>query len=423
MASSLSPTQRRPQRLQLGDYLLALGCALTSVPYVLVAIHPGDVPPMTATAQMLLAWTLTVSALFWRTHPKTAGIYIAIFLALWAFTFWQALPVHTGFTPYIVLAGVVIYAWVRWLESTAWKVAAALLALVGAVISPANALPTAEGIRYDFPSVLIQLLAISFIWLLARHHRAQDFAQEKELREAEERRIQRERETEQKATLAIHQERTRIASEIHDILAHSLTLVHARSTAGIIVGKTDPEEALKALEDVRESASSALGQMRTLVKSLHSSEHPTFTGPTGDLRDISLLVERFQASGLDVVANLPSEAELARAQEQLPLLTRLAVMRVLEEGLTNALRYGATNQPMQLDFSCENPLKIRVLNKISPDYSGVSLGTGTGLLGLADRVKSLGGTLNAESHADTFELTASLPFTTVAEQGKNEHDR
>lgn len=413
----------RPQRPQLGDYLLALGCALVVIPYALIAIRPGSVPPVTATAQMLLACALTASALYWRVHPRTAGALIAILLVVWSFTFWQALPIHTGLPPYLVLAGFVIYAWVRWLESTAWKAAAALLALVGAFISPANALPTSEEIRYDFPSVCIHLLAISFIWLLARHHRAQDFAQEKEFRESEDRRRRQEREAQQKATLAIHQERTRIASEIHDILAHSLTLVHARSTAGIIVGKTDPEEALKALENVRESASSALGQMRTLVKSLHGAEQPTLTGPTGDLRDIPLLVERFQASGLDVVANLPSEAELARAQEQLPLLTRLAVMRVLEEGLTNALRYGATNQPMQLDFSCENPLKIRVLNKISPDYSGVSLGTGTGLLGLADRVKSLGGTLSAESHIDTFELTVSLPFTTVAEQGKNEHDR
>lgn len=413
MSLTLSSSPTRPK---LGDYLLASGCALIAILYTLVAIHPGDIPPATATAQMLLAWLLTSASLFWRTNPRTAGISIAVLLALWALTFWQTLPIHTGLTPYLVLAGFVIYSWIRWLGTTSWKIATALTALLGAIFSPANAIPTPEGIRYDKLSVAIHLLAVAFIWLLARQHRARDQAIAQQLVREQEKQQQQEREAHQRAELAIHQERVRIASEIHDILAHSLTLVYARSTAGLIAGKSNPPEALSALEDVRESASAALGQMRTLVKSLHSSHEASPVLPTGDLRDIPQRIERFRTSGLHLVADIPSDQQLNSLQENLPLLTRLALMRTLEEALTNALRYADTRQSASLELSIHQQINLCLQNTIHQDVESIHLGTGTGLMGLRSRVEELGGTFSAKPLGDKiFELSVTLPVSTPEE--------
>lgn len=412
---SLTPSSSLA-RPKLGDYLLASVCALIAILYTHIALHPGDLPPATATAQMLLAWSLTITSLFWRTHPRTAGISIAVLLALWAGTFWEALPIYTGFTPYLILAGFVIYSWIRWLGTTAWKITTVMIALLGAIISPAVAIPTSAGIRYDTLSVAIHLLAVAFIWLLARQHRAHDQAVAQQLMREQEKQQQQEREAHQRAELAIHQERVRIASEIHDILAHSLTLVHARSTAGLIAGKSNPSEALSALEDVRESASAALGQMRTLVKSLHSSHVASPVLPTGDLRDIPGRIERFKTSGLHLVADIPSDQQLNRLQKNLPLLTRLALMRTLEEALTNALRYADMRQPTYLELSGHHQINLRLQNTIHPDAESIHLGTGTGLIGLCSRVEELGGTFSAKPQGDkTFELSVTLPAITPEE--------
>lgn len=411
-----------PSRSGLGDVLLAVSCGLVSLLYVTVALHPGGVPGPIAIAQMLLAFALTAAALFWRVRPRAAGCAIAAMLAGWAVSFWAALPIHTGLTPYLLLAGFVVYAWTRWVPRRRWEAAAGVLGVIGAIVSPGNALPTPDGFRYDAASVILQLLALAFVWLLARHHRGRDEDARRAAAEAHEREEAAAQAREQRALAAAQAERQRIAAEIHDVLAHSLTLIHARSTAGLITLEADPLSARDALSDVRSAASDALAGVRSLVGALASPEGAATTAPAGDLRDVPALLDRFRAAGLAVTAEIPTPAELAAAQERLPVLVRLAVLRLLEEALTNTLRHGDPAAGADLALALEDPVRIVVSNSPrdgaaqAPD-APAALGTGTGLTGLAARVADLGGTLRAGPTADGFELTAQIPHRPAPSEG------
>lgn len=395
--------------LSLGDVLLAACSALVSLLYVTVALHPGGIPRSITVTQMLLAFGLTIAALFWRVHPRTAGCSIAVLLAGWAVSFWAAMPIHTGLTPYLLLAGFVVYAWTRWVPGRRWEAAAAVLGVIGAVVSPGNALPARDGFRYDLASVLLQCLALAFVWLLARHHRGRDEAARRTAREERERQEADSREREQRAEAAAQAERQRIAAEIHDVLAHSLTLIHARSTAGLFTLEADPSSAREALSDVRTAASEALGGVRSLVGTLASPEADASTAPAGDLRDAPALLDRFRAAGLAIRADLPDMDELADAQERLPVLVRLAVLRVLEESLTNALRHGDAAAGADLALVLGDPVRIVVRNRLSETTPAV-IGAGRGLTGLTARLDDLGGTLRTGPVGERFDLVAEVPL-------------
>lgn len=403
-------------RLSLGDVLLATVCSLLSLLYVTVALHPDGVPRPIAIAQMLLAFGLAAAALFWRVRPRTAGCAIALLLAGWACSFWAAMPLHTGLTPYLLLAGFVVYAWTRWVPGRRWEAAAAALGVLGAVISPANAMPTRDGFHYDVASVILQCLALAFAWLLARHHRGRDEDARRALQEERNRQEAAAREREQRAQSVAQAERQRIAAEIHDVLAHSLTLIHARSTAGLITFDADPSSARDTLTDVRTAASEALTGVRSLVGALSGSGEPGSRGavaegaaPVGDLRDVPAMLGRFRAAGLAVTSDLPAAEELADAQEHLPVLVRLAVLRVLEEALTNALRHGDPLAGAELALTVGDPVRITVRNRLSGTAPAV-VGTGTGLTGLATRLDDLGGTLRTSTSGERFDLVAEIPL-------------
>ena len=231
-----------------------------------------------------------------------------------------------------------------------------------------------------------------------------------------------EREREHRVKAAAQAERQRIATEIHDVLAHSLTLIHARSTAGLITLDADPSSARDALNDVRATASEALTGVRSLVGTLagaDASARPTVaeegTTPAGDLRDIPALLDRFRASGLPVRGCIPTLPELATAQEHLPVLVRLAVLRVLEEALTNVLRHGDPAVGADLVLALDGPVRLEVCNRIrddlvSPTDAPAVVGTGTGLTGLTARLSDLGGTLQTDISGGHFELAATIPL-------------
>lgn len=410
------------QRPGLGDALLAASCGLVSLAYVGIALRPDGIPRTIALTQMLLSFGLTGAALFWRVRPRAAGCVIAALLAGWAAVFWAAMPLNTGLTPYLLLAGFVVYAWTRWVPGRRWEAVAGVLGLLGAVVSPGNALPTTAGFRYSLVAVALQYLILAFVWLLARHHRARDAATARARKEDEERREAAEREREHRVKAAAQAERQRIATEIHDVLAHSLTLIHARSTAGLITLDADPSSARDALNDVRATASEALTGVRSLVGTLagaDASARPTAaeegTTPAGDLRDIPALLDRFRASGLPVRGCIPTLPELATAQEHLPVLVRLAVLRVLEEALTNALRHGDPAAGADLVLALDDPVRLEVRNRLrddldSPTDAPAVVGTGTGLTSLTARLSDLGGALQTAISGGHFELTATIPL-------------
>ncbi|WP_082516143.1 sensor histidine kinase [Cellulomonas sp. Leaf395] len=207
-----------------------------------------------------------------------------------------------------------------------------------------------------------------------------------------------ERDQARKVEEARSAERTRIAREMHDTLAHRLTLL--ATTAGALEYRTDlsPEQVSAAAGVVRASAGEALEELRTVIGVLRDG--PDELRPTPGLADLRALVEQERSAGATV--------RLDAAELDLPTPLGLAVYRICQEGLTNARRH-APGAAVGVRVSIDDGLRVRVVN--GAGGRGLGPGTGTGLIGLAERIELLGGALRTDAGPDGFVLDAWLPWT------------
>ncbi len=206
-----------------------------------------------------------------------------------------------------------------------------------------------------------------------------------------------ERDQEREVDEARSAERTRIAREMHDTLAHRLTLL--ATTAGALEYRTDlsPTQVAAAAGVVRASAGAALEDLRTVIGVLR--ERPDELRPVPGLENLPALVAQERAAG--------SVVSLEAPDLDLPAQLGLAVYRVCQEGLTNARRH-APGASVEVVVAVDEGLRVRVVN--GRGGVGLGTGTGTGLVGLTERVELLGGTLTATPRPDGFELDAWLPW-------------
>jgi len=210
-----------------------------------------------------------------------------------------------------------------------------------------------------------------------------------------------EAEREAYAALSVRYERARIASELHDIVSHAISVMVVQATAGQRLAPHDPEATAETFEAIAGAARQAEHEMALLVELLADER------AAGDDADIALvedLVARAAGSGLDVTLALEGD------RGGLPPETSRLAYRVVQEGLTNALRYAA-GASVQVRLAGEPAvLRVEVVNgpvKGEPSLAGV--GTGNGLRGLRERVEAAGGTLRAGPEGGGWGLAVRLP--------------
>lgn len=220
------------------------------------------------------------------------------------------------------------------------------------------------------------------------------------------RELEEERETH--AALSVRYERARIASELHDIVAHALSVMVVQASAGQRLTAHDPELTAETFEAIAAAAREAEGEIGRLV-ALLSDEGAI--DPAPDLALVEELVARAAGSGLDVTLRLEGE------REGLPEPLGQAAYRVVQEGLTNALRY-ASGAAVSVLVRGEPPvLVIEVIDAGATGEAALAgTGTGNGLRGLRERVGACGGTLEAGPTPDGgWRLSARLPRRVTAE--------
>ncbi|HMN97817.1 MAG TPA: histidine kinase [Miltoncostaeaceae bacterium] len=210
-----------------------------------------------------------------------------------------------------------------------------------------------------------------------------------------------EAEREAYAALSVRYERARIASELHDIVAHAISVMVVQATAGQRLAPHDPEATAETFEAIAGAARQAEHEMGLLVELLADERA---TGADADIALVEDLVARASGSGLDVTLVLGGDRSGVA-----PEAARLAY-RVVQEGLTNALRYAA-GAPVTVRVSGDSAaLAVDVVNgpvRGEPSLAGV--GTGNGLRGLRERVEAAGGTLDAGPEGGGWRLGARLP--------------
>lgn len=196
------------------------------------------------------------------------------------------------------------------------------------------------------------------------------------------------RERDQQAEIAAAAERSRIAGELHDIVSHSLTVMITLADGSARQAGADPARSAETMRLVAETGRGALADMRRLLGVLRDGDGEPARGPQPGVADLGDLVETFRAAGLPVritVSGVPPED----AGQQ------LTVFRVVQEGLTNALRYAATATAVRVVLVFAADRVIITVDDDASVHGAPGQGSGRGLLGLRERVALYGGTLEA----------------------------
>ena len=327
--------------------------------------------------------------------------FIATYTMLAAYAILVALsPVNLGLNPIIATAITSLYTVTRWEPDRRWGTAALLLALAGSLVNPvtlasyssahgSSADPTTSS-GWDGTILLVRTLtsmvfvgAVVLTYLLASYRRRVAENQARDVGIA--------------AAQAVAAERLSLARELHDLVGHSLTTIKVQAATGLALGG---EERLRStLTTVRDTADASLISVRQLVSVLRSDAGEIT--PVADLRTIPVLIETTRGSGARINAVLPGPEVLERCNEGWSAIQRLTLVRLVGEALTNAVRHGSGQVEVGLMISHSSSATsatapaschLRVANPVSEALEHSPFG-GSGLIGLEERLRLVGGTM------------------------------
>jgi signal transduction histidine kinase len=201
------------------------------------------------------------------------------------------------------------------------------------------------------------------------------------------------------------QERVRIARDMHDVVAHSLAVVVAQADGARYAAGSDPAVATEALATIGSTARSALADVRLLLGQLR---HRQGDGPQPTLADLEELYAQVRAAGV----RLRVDVDPAPPGEP-PAAVQLAVYRILQEALTNALRHGAPGGPVDVRLAwLADRVDVGVRNPLPPGPRTPK--AGHGLIGMRERAQLAGGRLDAADEDGAFAVTAVIPVGGLA---------
>jgi signal transduction histidine kinase len=221
------------------------------------------------------------------------------------------------------------------------------------------------------------------------------------LRAVEERARQLEREQDANARRAAAEEQARIAREVHDVVAHNLSVIVVQATAAERVFASDPADAQTALHTIGLTARRALDELRLVLGRIGEQEHDLAPQPT--LRRLDVLLDQVRAAGLSVDLEISGERiDLAPALE-------LSAYRIVQEALTNTLRHAnAQHATVRLEFGLET-LKVEVTDDGRAPVDGNE--QGRGLIGMRERAAAYGGEVEVgRNGGGGFRVAATLPL-------------
>ncbi|GAA1558835.1 sensor histidine kinase [Kribbella lupini] len=325
-----------------------------------------------------LAWTRPAISL--PGSLATAALTAAVSVPVTAEEPWPW-PVTSVFGHSIVLAVVAARGASR-KAATAWWVLTQLTGVVAMLLAPERG----SWVGLLTMAVLSLVAVVIGDLLRSRAEARQQLAEQAELTEAE------------RAERALWQERARIARELHDVVAHHLSVVVVRADSAPHRLQALPEEVRTEFAGIAEEARSSLTEMRRVLRLLRAE--PGELEPQPGLEDLPDLVERARQAGASI--------ELEATAVEVDAAVALTAYRVVQEGISNAVRHAPGAAITVTVRRVEDELRVTVSNTSSqaPEKSGA----GQGLLGMRERVSLVDGTVRAESTPDGgFVVEAVLP--------------
>jgi signal transduction histidine kinase len=226
--------------------------------------------------------------------------------------------------------------------------------------------------------------------------------------ELEEKAQRLERERDQQAQIAAATERARIARELHDVVAHNVSVMVVQAEGAAYAMDSAPENTRKALGAIAETGRSALVEMRRLLGVLRAQDGEADRAPQPGIDQLEDLLEQVRTTGVSV------EFRIEGVPVELPQGVALAAYRIVQESLTNARKHGGPEVSACVGMHYnEQALRLRVLDN-GRGAGAPTDGQGNGLAGMRERVAMFGGELTAGPLAEGgFQVEAVLPYESV----------
>ncbi len=220
------------------------------------------------------------------------------------------------------------------------------------------------------------------------------------------RRAYAKRETEEEARRRVDAERLRIARELHDVVAHTMATINVQAGVAAHVIDQQPEQAADALNAIKAASKEGLQELRSILNVLRQADEPYPTAPAPRLTQLDALIQGTTRAGL------PTAVRVEGDPRPLAPTVDLAAYRIVQESLTNALRYaGPASATVSLTYT-DRELLIEVLDTGRGSVTGASAhGSGHGITGMRERALAAAGSLEAGPRPEGgFRVLARLPF-------------
>ncbi|MBV1894316.1 MAG: sensor histidine kinase [Ilumatobacteraceae bacterium] len=226
----------------------------------------------------------------------------------------------------------------------------------------------------------------------------------------EQRASQAEENLELRADMAVAKERQRIAREMHDVVAHGISVISVQAAAAQEVARTDPDKTVQVLANIESVGRDSLTELRRMLGALRNDDNtPTSRSPQPGLADLAEAVAHSTAAGL------PTELMITGTQRTLPAGIELTAYRIVQESLTNTRKHAgqSATADVHLCYS-ETGLTLEITDNGAGAMSKLATtGTGNGLVGMRERVEIYGGELSADPQpGGGFTVRATLPVDT-----------
>jgi signal transduction histidine kinase len=334
-----------------------------------------------------------VPLLWRRRHPWPVFLVVAATSAAQPFFVAQPTVGQLAFP-------VAVYSVARW--SPRWQgIAALAVGCCGAVVASARWIAGFDG-ELSAASLIPYVISIGAIVTAAFALGFAAQTRERYVASLVARAEQAERMAEREVELAARDERSRIAREMHDVVAHGLSVIVVQADGARYAAARDPHVAVETLETVSATGREALTEMRRLLGLLRDGD--TGVAPQPGLDDVRHLVDEARTAGMQVEADLPDPTTTV------PDGVGLAAYRIVQEALTNVRKHAGPHATAQVQVTVDREVAVAVRD----DGRGAAVdtdGRGLGLVGMRERATAHGGTLEAgPAPGGGFAVSARLPL-------------
>ncbi len=357
----------------------------------LVRIHR---PPAEAWSYLLAAGSFLPLAL--RRRLPWLALMLSGACAL-AYQLLHGPPAFTTLGPMIAIYSVAAYAdrrrtWLLWL-------------LASGVIIAVPVFAFSSGTRWivEVVGAFILVAAAAALGDNARTRREYVAEVENRAREAE-------RTREEEALRRVDEERMRIAREVHDVVAHSLSIVAVQAGAADALIAEEPARAKEAIGHIRSTSKQALAELRGMLEVLRTGESEPLS-PSAEITDVEKLADSVRDTGLEVGVRI--EGDLAAV----PAYASVSAYRIVQEALTNAVRHSKGQRAEVHVAAGERTLRMEISDDGADAADAAAVETGHGIQGMRERVEALGGTFEAgPAPGGGFRVVVSIPIARGAQR-------